>query len=214
MNASADTFGANNKTEKPLEYYRERLASIDKDAIEARTGLKYDDTAQSFLIDYVSGPVRITYPDGSVTLASTGEHISPYAEILLLRILVEGNLVPSTGKFLPYVDIGWGESYLKAFEGRCIGRFAHMFKTAADFAKTAEAMGAKPAEGGDASFDFEVVNGVYMRLTLWDADEEFPMSAQILFSDNTPITFTSEDAAVMGDLLLNELRAVSKKALE
>ncbi len=213
MDASLELKGANNKTDKPLEHYRERLAALDKDAISARTGLRFDETEQAFAIRYMGKLALIGFPDGSVRMEGTDEKLPPYAEILMLRILVEGNLVPPTGAFLPYADIGWGESYLKAFEGRCIGRFAHMFASANDFATVAESMGAIVAKGGDATYDFEIVNGISMRLTLWDADEEFPMSAQILFSDNTSITFTSEDAAVMGDLLLNELRAASKKVL-
>lgn len=200
-----------NKTQRPLAYYREQIAEMDPAAITARTGLSFDETDQAFIIDYIGRPVAITLPDGAIRYADTGESLNPYAEILLIRILVEGNLAPGTGSFIPYAKIGWGESYLKAFNGRCIGRFSHMFKSAQDFARVAQEMGAAPANEGNAAFDFEFVNDVFMRLILWDADDEFPMNAQILFSDNVPVSFTSEDAAVMGDLLLSEIRSVQKR---
>lgn len=200
----------NNKIEEPLSYYRKILKDTDPGIIAARTGLPYDEDAQAFTIRLVGRDVRITWPDGKVAYADTAQNVTPYAEILLLRILVEGNLAPASGAFLPYTDIGWGESYWKAFSGRCIGRLSHMFANAAEFAACAEALGAVRVEEGDAAYDFEFVDGVFMRLILWDADDEFPLSAQILFSDNTPVTFTSEDAAVMGDILLGELEAAKR----
>lgn len=200
----------NNKIEEPLSYYRKIIEDVDPIAIAARTGLFYDEDSQTFAIKLVGRDVEITWPDGKAAYSDTGETVTPYAEILLLRILVDGNLAPASGKFLPYTDIGWGESYWKAFNGRCIGRLSHMFANAVDFSKCAESLGATRVDEGDAAYDIEFVDGVFMRLIIWEADDEFPLSAQILFSDNTPVTFTSEDAAVMGDILLGELSAAKK----
>lgn len=200
----------NNKEEHPLEYYRECLSELSPDIISARTGLPFDQDQKIFVMDFIGHPVAISYPEGDVFYLDSDDPIPAYAAILLLRVLVEGNFTPSTGEYLPYAKIGWGENYLKAFNGRCIGRFSHMFKDSRDFSRVANSMGAREAQEGDAAFDFEFINGVFMRLILWDADDEFPMNAQILFSDNTSVMFTSEDAAVMGDLLLNELRKAQK----
>lgn len=208
---SAATARPNNKIEGPLSYYREILRNTDPAIITARTGLPYDEDAKAFTLRLVGRNVNITYPDGKVSYVDTGQPVTPYAEILLLRVLVEGNLAPSTGTFLRYTEIGWGESYWKAFNGRCIARLSHMFATADDFARCAEELGGTRVNEGDAAYDLEFVNGVYMRLIIWEADDEFPLSAQILFSDNTPVTFTSEDAAVMGDILLGELSAAKKR---
>ena len=38
-------------------------------------------------------------------------------------------------------------------------------------------------------------------MILWEGDEEFPPSSQILFSDNFPVSFQAEDMAVMGDVI-------------
>ena len=45
-----------------------------------------------------------------------------------------------------------------------------------------------------------------MRLIVWAGDDEFPPSAQMLFSDNFPNAFNAEDRAVIGDLLIHELK--------
>lgn len=201
----------NNKIEEPLSYYRKIIEDSDPGVISARTGLPYDEESHTFTIKLVGRDVAITWPEGKVSYADAGDSVTPYAEILLLRVLVDGNLAPASGKFLPYTEIGWGESYWKAFSGRCIGRLSHMFANADEFSRCAESLGAARVSEGDAAYDIEFVDGVFMRLIIWDADDEFPLSAQILFSDNTPVTFTSEDAAVMGDILLGELSAAKKR---
>ena len=63
------------------------------------------------------------------------------------------------------------------------------------------------AGSADAAFDIEVVDGYTVRLQLWAGDEEFPPSAQILFTDNFPNAFTAEDMAVVGDIVLDEMKA-------
>ena len=51
----------------------------------------------------------------------------------------------------------------------------------------------------------------YLRFLLWEGDEEFPPSAQILFSDNFPLAFVQgEDMAVVGDVSIGVLKAMSK----
>ena len=45
---------------------------------------------------------------------------------------------------------------------------------------------------------------------LWEGDDEFPPSSQILFSDNFPVSFQAEDMAVMGDVIIGALKAFGK----
>ena len=47
-------------------------------------------------------------------------------------------------------------------------------------------------------------------MILWEGDEEFPPSSQILFSDNFPVSFQAEDMAVMGDVIIGSLKAYLK----
>ena len=39
-------------------------------------------------------------------------------------------------------------------------------------------------------------------------DEEFPPSAQILFSDNFPVAYAEEDVAYIGDVVLDYMKNV------
>ena len=56
--------------------------------------------------------------------------------------------------------------------------------------------------------------GYQIQMILWEGDDEFPPSSQILFSDNFPVSFAAEDMAVMGDVIIGSLKAFLKAAKE
>ena len=74
-----------------------------------------------------------------------------------------------------------------------------------------EHLGAKKLDLGDASYEFEFMNDLFVRFILWEGDEEFPPSSQILFSDNFPIAFSAEDMAVVGDISIGLLKTLEKQ---
>ena len=73
-----------------------------------------------------------------------------------------------------------------------------------------ETVGAVPLNHGDISYEFEFLDGYRLQMILWEGDEEFPPSSQILFSDNFPVAFQAEDMAVVGDISINMLKALAK----
>ena len=56
----------------------------------------------------------------------------------------------------------------------------------------------------------EIVKNYHIQLILWEGDDEFPPSSQILFSDNFPASFEAEDMAVMGDVIIGSLKSFLK----
>lgn len=70
-------------------------------------------------------------------------------------------------------------------------------------------IGGTKLDFGDISYEFEFLNGLQLRMILWAGDDEFPPSAQILFSDNFPVAFVQgEDMAVVGDVSIDMLKAL------
>ena len=134
------------------------------------------------------------------------------AKIFMVRYLSEKAKAPSSGKFLTYREVPWGEVYFRQFQGRCLMRLAFSYGNKLEaFKKVMTAMGAKPLEQGDCAFELEFMEGFFIRLILWEGDDEFPPSSQILFSDNFAVTFAAEDLAVAGDICINMMKAVERK---
>ena len=66
--------------------------------------------------------------------------------------------------------------------------------------------GCEKIDMGDVAYEFELVNGYRMRFIFWEGDEEFPPSAQILYSDNFQFGFHAEDMVVAGDLSITTVK--------
>ena len=98
----------------------------------------------------------------------------------------------------------WGELYIQPFTGRCLTRAAFTFGTKIPkFVAAMETLGAEKLPHGDAGYALELLPGFTMELLLWAGDDEFPPSAQILYSDNFAQCFAPEDRVVAGDLLIS-----------
>ena len=129
------------------------------------------------------------------------------AQTFILRYLLESKNIPWLGKWKTFREMPWGETYVKAFTGRALGRAAFTFGTRLDaFRAACEKMGGLPVSHGDAGFEFDLIGNYKMRIFVWAGDEEFPPSAQILYSDNFAEGFTAEDRAVAADLLIGAIK--------
>ena len=71
----------------------------------------------------------------------------------------------------------------------------------------AEKMGAMPVRHGDAGYQFDLIGGYRMQILVWEGDDEFPPSAQVLYTDNFAEGFAAEDRVVAGDILISTIKA-------
>lgn len=204
-----------NKERIPLEHYLEEYRKIDPKETALRCGVDYDEERQQFHIRLMGYPYLADYPEFALHPENGGEGAVRYSElvparIIVLRFLISGQSVKSTGKYLTYREVPWGEVYFRQFEGRCLARlkFAFGFKLD-EFARAMEKLGAERISMGDAAYEFEFINGLHVRFILWAGDDEFPPSSQILFEDNFPYAYQAEDLAVVGDISITTLKALA-----
>ena len=198
-----------NKTGVPLEHYRKVYRECDPNEASRRSAVPYSEEQTAFKLTLLGRDVQLMHPELELRAADNGEVLAPNATILITRLVLEGKLEPFGGAYLAYNEMPWGDLYNSNFKGRCILRLAYGFGAdLAKFEKACKALGAVPANVGDCSFDVEFIQGLYVRLILWAGDEEFPPSAQILFSDNFPAAWGAEDMAVVGDILIDALKKI------
>lgn len=206
-----------NKERIPLEHYLEEYRKIDPKEAALRCGVPYDEEKQQFHIRLMGYHYLVAYPEFAVQKEQEEEEgaflllDSVPAKIIVLRFLISGQAVKSSGKYLTYREVPWGEVYFRQFEGRCLMRlkFSFGFKLE-QFSAAMEKMGARKIAMGDVAYEFEFINGLHVRFILWAGDDEFPPSSQILFEDNFPYAYQAEDLAVVGDISLNTLKALTR----
>lgn len=206
-----------NKERIPLEHYLSEYRNIDPKEAAGRCGVEYDEEKQQFHIRLMGFRYLVDFPEFAVHKEDENEEgafllldMVP-AKIIVLRFLISAQVVKSSGKYLTYREVPWGEVYFRQFEGRCLMRLKFGFGFKLD--KFAEGMekipGVKKLSLGDVSYEFEFINGLHVRFILWAGDEEFPPSSQILFEDNFPYAYQAEDLAVVGDISISTLKALA-----
>ena len=205
------------KERMPYEHYMEIYRGLNPEDISSRANIPYNAESRTFTLRLMGVTYQVSWPDYEVRHLDR-EDLQYYplegaanARLLVLRYLTEGAAAPATGKFLTYREVPWGEVYFKQFQGRCLFRLAYGFGNKLQkFREIMEKLGARKLPHGDAGYEFEFLNGLYLQFLLWEGDEEFPPSAQILFSDNFPVAFVmGEDMAVVGDVSIGALKALS-----
>ena len=210
-------YAKDSKEQRPYEYYLKTYQEIDPKEISERTGFFYDEERKVFTVVFMGSTYEISFPDYKISHKEDEKGVYPLeeamnAKIFMVRYLSEKAKTPSSGKFLTYREVPWGEVYFRQFQGRCLMRLAFSYGNKLEaFKKVMTAMGAKPLEQGDCAFELEFMEGFFIRLILWEGDDEFPPSSQILFSDNFAVTFAAEDLAVAGDICINMMKAVERK---
>lgn len=196
------------KERVPLEHYLAEFAAASPVEMSARSGVSYDDATSSFELRVLGRQTKVSWPGLDVVDCATGKPASTNVRILIACLLLRGKLVPATGKYVAYTETPWGNHYFRAFENRCIKRLARTYGEDVDgFSQRCRCLGATERTGADACFDIELVDGVFMRLSLWEGDDEFPANAQITFSDNAVLAFSAEELAVAGDVVCAALDA-------
>jgi hypothetical protein len=159
---------------------------------------------------------EISYPDFTVRHLDEKAGFYPleemiYAKILTIRFLIGGHASKGSGKFRTYREMPWGEVYLRQFDGRCIKRLAFSYgNRLGDFSAIMEHLGCAKVAHGDSAYEIEIYPDYRIQMILWEGDDEFPPSAQILFSDNFPVSFQAEDMAVMGDVIIGAMKSYLK----
>ena len=189
----------------PMEHYKAVFAAADPAALAQRSCVPYADGA--FSLTLLGRPVTVSWPEMVARFGDDGAETASNTRILLARLILEGTLAASAGKLLAYTDMPWGNVYAQQFRGRCILRLAGTYGgNLPGFDAAAKTVGGSAAESGDRSYDVPFLDGLTVRLILWEGDEEFRPTAQILFSDNFSAAFSAEDIAVVGDVLLNAMK--------
>ncbi|MCL1802744.1 MAG: DUF3786 domain-containing protein [Eubacteriaceae bacterium] len=198
-----------NKDRIPLEHYRELFSKLDPNEASLRCAVPFNQESSTFELRLMGEKLDVVWPSGQF-YSENSPFENPQSVILLLRYLCEGRYEASSGALLDYKDMPWGQVYYRVFEGRCLKRLAYGFGNSLNaFSQAMEKLGGEKLDMGDASYRFAFLDGLYIVFIMWQGDDEFPPSAQILFEDNIPAAFTAEDCAAVGDISISRLKAAA-----
>lgn len=192
-------YNKNNITEKPLEHYMELFRETDPAEIAARTGVPFD--GKSFHLSVLDKELLISWPEFDE------EDWKPKDRILFLHYLLEGKQVQPVTEYKAYNELPWGDVYDVNFRGRCIRRLVAMFGNDVEkFRAVCEKFGGKAVAGSGVAYEIEFMPNLTLKLIIWEGDDEFPASGQIVFSENFPEAFAAEDRVIVCEYLLGNMK--------
>lgn len=199
----------NNKEEVPFEHYAEKFRLLDPHEASRRTGAAFDEAAGTFALTLLGACYTIAWPQYAIH-CENGDAFALKnrpCQTFLLRFLLEGRRAEPYSGFKTFREMPWGEMYIQPYTGRCLTRAAFTFGTRVEkFRAACEKMNAQPIPHGDAGYQFALLDGYEMQLMVWEGDEEFAPTAQILYSANFENGFAAEDRVVAGDILISAIK--------
>ena len=198
----------NNKEEVPFQHYLQKFQQMDPEDAVRRLEIPFDRNA--FSVRFLNQTYTITWPDYRISCDDPNAFAlgKLQAQTFLLRYLLEGKHLPSTGAWKTFRQLPWGEVYIQPFTGRCIRRSAFTFgRDLKKFADASRKLGGVEINQGDEGFEFTVVQDYQIRLSVWEAAEEFAPNAQILFSDNFAAGFLADESVAAAELLIGAICA-------
>ena len=196
----------NHKEEVPFAHYEELFRGLDPQEAAERTGAKWD--GKEFYVNLLGREFAISHPAYAIRALDEGNLPPLPTQTFLLRYLLESKQAAWKGEWKTFREMPWGEMYNKPYTGRVLTRaaFTFGFRVAA-FKAAAEKMGAQPVPHGDAGYRFRLIGDFEMQILMWEGDDEFPPSAQVLYSDNFAEGFAAEDRVVAGDILITTIKS-------
>jgi len=189
-----------------LEIARGRLGDSEPQNIARAAAVRYDAAAGEFVVPYLNQEHLVRYPSGEVYLPQ-GEEAPIVNKILILHYLEQAEGVPLHHKWISFKEIPGGQIYINPFYNRAIRPLIKLFGSDPQGLITAgSALGGKKESLGDASVVVPVFPMVPVAYVIWEGDEEFEPSGNILFDESAPHYLPLEDYAVIAGSAVFELR--------
>ena len=163
---------------------------------------------EKILISFFSEPCAIRFPQGD--FSSPGKStVSLVVRTLLLHHLLRADGIPLTGKWVAYKDIPGCLLYAGVFARRVTEPLIRRFGRSAKLLQEAgKRLGGEKASAGDASFILHALPRIPLHYVLWEGDEEFPPSSQLLFDSSVDHYLPLEDITVLGQITSGRLIAI------
>jgi hypothetical protein len=120
-----------------------------------------------------------------------------------------------TGKWMSYKDIPGGLLYAGVFARRVTEPLVKKFgRSAKLFQEAGRRFGGEYAGVGDASFSLRALPRISLQYVLWEGDDEFPPSVQLLFDSSAAHYLPLEDIVVLGQITTGRLISLSNRQSE
>lgn len=134
-------------------------------------------------------------------------------EILVLKYLQEAQGMEGPGKdYIAFIQLPCGSHHIKAFKAEVTNVLADAFGADFDsFAKVAESLGGIKANDGDISYILPFFPKIYVKVIIWEADEEFPAASNFLFDHKSSFHMDTDGLNELANATAERMVEAAKK---
>jgi hypothetical protein len=192
---------------KSVDVLRRELRNRDPAVLARNTGAQLGDGDEgSFHITYWDRTLRVGFPEFMVEDAETGAPVDEKTEQLIIHYFHTADGAGGKDAWVSLAELPDGAFYRHAYQGYSGDHLALELQNDLEFLqKVSLEMSGKPEAFGDVSYSFRVLPRLFLLVVYWKGDEEFPPSAQVLFSDTARHYLPTDICAYLGRLLVDRL---------
>jgi hypothetical protein len=192
---------------KSVDLLRNELRPRDPAMLARNTGAQLEDgDEESLLITYWDRTLRIGVPEFTISDAERGVPVDEKTDQLIIHYFHTADGTGGKDTWVSLAELPDGAFYRMAYQGYSGDYLAlELQNDLACLHKVSLEIGGRPEAFGDVSYSFRVLPRLSLLVVYWKGDEEFPPSAQVLFSDTARHYLPTDICAYLGRLLVDRL---------
>jgi hypothetical protein len=208
-----------NDYRQAIELSKDGLSEKTPEVIANLSGAVFKKDEQGAIalsLRFLNRDLDISWPHLEFLYKDPDEEAPIEQQVLILNYLngaCNSNGAAITGEWTSFQDMPDGRFYMDAFIKRAKEPLIRTFgnNPGRMVALAIDAFGASPLDFGDFSVVVKALPLVPVLLIMWEADEEFPADANILFDKNISMILTAEDMAWLAGMVVYPLMGMAAK---
>ena len=195
-----------------LKKAKEKLPTLNPDQVALRSGAEFITADSQFKLTMANEDYYISYPAGEVEYAAKDKEVQLPVKVLILHYLNQASGVPLADKLISFREVPeGGEIYYGPFKKRTIDPLVKYFGEQPEKLITvAQYLGGYEEDLGDYSVTVPVFPKIPVTYVLWEGDEEFPPSGNVLFDSSAISYLPSEDLVFVASIPIWAFKGILK----
>ncbi len=184
-----------------------QLVAKNPSVVADLAAVRYDPSAHRWHVVFLGEEYTVEYPSGQVNRVDSDidrprdpedRGVPVTHRILMLHYLLKASGTRPSGRLKAFRELPGGDIYVAPFTARTIKPLAAVFGShGAALVQAGTALGGHPVKVGHYGVVINTLPRVPLTLAVWEGDDEFLASANILFDSTAPDYLPTEDLVVL-----------------
>ncbi len=189
---------------------RSELAGIAPWDAARRAAVGYDPESGVFRVPFLGKEYLVSFPGGEVSPGGGEGDVPLASRVCILHYLTHASDVGLAGRYLTFKELPSGSIYVGPFNNRAVRPLVSIFgPRPRKLLEAGEKLGGRRVEVGDWAVTVNVFPKIPITFVIWEGDDEFPPSGNILYDASAPFHLETEDYALLPGLAVFEMKKLA-----